>query len=949
MLAEIVRPVYASGECEIDLARRELRILGSPVPVGGRAFEVIEVLAQSAGELVTKDELMDRIWPGATVMENTLHVHAAAVRKALGQHGKLLKTESGRGYRLLGSWSVRHQETATQPVGPPHTRTSGEPPGSNFPLAVARLVGRADAVQRIQDLVSAYRVVTLTGSGGIGKTSLAVEVGRRILGEFGDGGWLVELGSVANPALVPSTVAGVLGLKIIGELSAETVARAVAGQNLLLVLDNCEHVSDAVATLAEMFVRLCPRTTILATSRETLRIQGEHVYRVPPLEVPAVDNKESGHILGHSAVELFIARAEGLDANFSSHTHDLPAIATICRRLDGIPLAIEFAAARAATLGIEHVVAGLHDRFGLLTGGRRTAMPQHRTLRATLDWSHELLADAERCVLRRLAIFAAAFPLEAAVAVTAGGSPAEVIADGVANLVAKSLLAVDHSGTIANFRLLETTRAYALEKLAESGEARQFARHHAKYYQEILRKIVDAGAAGTVDLADLGNARAALEWCFGVDGDAEIGVCLAAAATSVFLAMSLLTECHRWSERAILALDDSARGGPDELHLHATLGVSLMFMRGESEAVRRTLERSLVIAEDRGDARAQLQLLTTLHMFHGRNGDGKTSLEYAKRGSAVAGSIGDPAALAMTQSFLGLALHLNGDQGGARAELESALRHGPGSPRTGMIDYGFDGYSIAGVALARTLWLQGHPAQAVDRAHQSARDARRLDHPVTRSIVLVWAITVFLWAGDVQSAEENIDWFISRARAHSMGPYLAVGRGFKAQLAILGGNATAAVVELRDCLTELHATRYETLTIPFNIALVQGLMAINRSADGLVLTDETIGSAETNGALSYLPELLRLKGRLQSPPLGNGELSGTYFRQSIELSRRQGALAWELRAATDLASLLAHNGQSRSALALLRPVFEQFTEGLDTPDLQAAERLLSGLAGLRGE
>ena len=188
MLAEVLRLVYASGDCEIDLVRRELRILGSPVPVGGRAFEIIEVLAQSAGELVTKTELMDRIWPGAIVMENTLHVHTAAVRKALGPHGKLLKTESGRGYRLLGDWSVRRQETATPPVGLQHIRTSGQTPGSNFPLTVTRLVGRAAAVRRIQDLISAYRVVTLTGPGGIGKTTLAIKVGRRMLGEFGDGG-----------------------------------------------------------------------------------------------------------------------------------------------------------------------------------------------------------------------------------------------------------------------------------------------------------------------------------------------------------------------------------------------------------------------------------------------------------------------------------------------------------------------------------------------------------------------------------------------------------------------------------------------------------------------------------------------------------------------------------------------------------------------------------------
>src|SRR5215475_11530894 len=212
MLAEDIRPVYASGECEIDLARRELRVLGSPVPVGGRAFEIIEVLAQSAGELVTKDELMNRIWPGAVVMENTLQVHAGAVRKALGPYRGLLKTESRRGYRLLGDWTVQGRHATRPPVGLRQLRPTAERAGTNFPAAVTPLIGRSAANQRLRDLVSAYRVVTLTGPGGIGKSALALEVARALLAEFDDGGWLVELASLADPTLVPSAVAGVLGL-----------------------------------------------------------------------------------------------------------------------------------------------------------------------------------------------------------------------------------------------------------------------------------------------------------------------------------------------------------------------------------------------------------------------------------------------------------------------------------------------------------------------------------------------------------------------------------------------------------------------------------------------------------------------------------------------------------------------------------------------------------------
>src|SRR6516225_3349146 len=298
MLAVGDQPVYASGECEIDLARQELRVQGSPVPVGGRAFKIIEILAQSAGQLVTKDELMNRIWPGAIVLENTLYVHPAAVRKALGPYSRLLKTESGRGYRLLGTWTVRHDPIATPPSALRQTKVSREPAATNFPVPATGLVGRAAAMRKLRDLVSAYRVVTVTGPGGIGKTALALEVARALLAEFDDGGWLIELAPLSDSALVPSAVAGVLGLNLAGEeISAQALARAVGERQFLLVLDNCEHVIDAVANLAEMFVRSCPRPTMLATSREVLRVAGECVYRVSPLDVPVAED-EPVDILG---------------------------------------------------------------------------------------------------------------------------------------------------------------------------------------------------------------------------------------------------------------------------------------------------------------------------------------------------------------------------------------------------------------------------------------------------------------------------------------------------------------------------------------------------------------------------------------------------------------------------------------------------------------------------
>jgi predicted ATPase/DNA-binding winged helix-turn-helix (wHTH) protein len=528
--------VYEFGGWEVDFARRELRLRGVPVPLGGRAFQIFAVLVQSAGELVTKDELMARVWPGAIVEENTLEVHISAVRKALGSDRATLRTSFGRGYRLVGDWTIRRERTPADPVVLDPTRMPVQSFLTNVSAAGSELVGRTAAVEQLQEFLAAYRMITLTGPGGIGKTVLALGVTRGLFSGFHGDCWLVDLVSLSDPGLVPSMVAGVLGLKFGGEdISAGSVARAVGGKKLLLVLDNCEHVIDAAATLAETIVRTCPHAYVLATSREVLRIEGEHVYRVPPLDVPSQHQEESDVVLGHSAVQLFIARASALDSAFSPRGENLPAIAAICRRLDGIPLAIEFAAARAAMLGPELVLSRLDERFELLTGGHRTALPRHQTLRATLDWSYELLPEAEQCLLRRLSIFAAGFTLEAANAVMSGqGHTASALLEQIANLVAKSLVTLDGSAPAGRWRLLETTRAYALGLLAESGETEQTARRCAEFFRDLVGPAMHGSQVlpTAEDMARYGheidNVRAALDWSFSPAGDAAIGVVLTA-------------------------------------------------------------------------------------------------------------------------------------------------------------------------------------------------------------------------------------------------------------------------------------------------------------------------------------------------------------------------------------------------------------------------------------
>jgi predicted ATPase len=755
-----------------------------------------------------------------------------------------------------------------------------------------------------------------------------------------------------DPDLAATAVASMLGLSVHSDDATPNLIAYLRDKRILLILDTCEHLIEAVAALASRIFMDAPQVHILATSREALRVEGEHVYKLQPLACPPDDLRLTAEVAQEfPAAQLFTERAAAGGARLGLGDAEAAIVASICRKLDGVALAIELAAGRVEAYGLQQTADLLDQRLTLLWPGQRTAPPRQRTLQATLDWSYRLLSGLERVVLRRLAVFVGHFTLEAALAVvTSAELDQALVLRAIDSLIAKSMVATRPVGAVMRYRLLDTTRAYVLQMSVDDAELADLAVRHATYYRQWLEQTgtewprLSSGAERAPHFAGINNVRAALEWCFGVGGNAEIGVGLAAAAAPVFLAMSLLTECHRWSERALLALDVATRAGEEEMRLQAALGTSLMFTRGESEAARAALNRSLAIAEERGDVLNRMLLLGPLHMFHLRTGDFKTALHYAKRSSAVAGTIGDPAAIALAHSLLGMSLHVMGDLSGARLELEAALWHGLGSRRTSMIYIGFDHHTWAGIALARTLWLQGHPAQAVERARQTVKDAEGMDHPVTLSIALNWAVSVFLWTGDLRSAEEYIDWFISHAESHSLAPYLAVGCGVKGELAIRRGDAKGGVESLQGCLEKLHAARYERLTTAFNISLVQGLAEIGRFAEGLTLIDETSRLVETNGDVCYMPELLRVKGGLLlSMPQPSGADAEMCFMHSLELSRRQAARAWELRTAVDLAALLAAQRRPESARALLQPVFEQFVEGSDTADLKAAERLLATL------
>jgi predicted ATPase/DNA-binding winged helix-turn-helix (wHTH) protein len=941
------RLVYESGEWEVDLARRELRAQGVPVPIGGRALEIIEVLVQSAGELVTKTDLMGRVWPGAIVEDNTLQFHISAIRKAFGPDRGMLKTASGRGYRLLGEWTIRQESTSSVDSTGLEPVRSAAPFQTNLPAAASDLVGRAVAVQHLRDLLSAYRVVTLTGPGGIGKTRLALEVARGVFPGFQGDVRLIELASLSDPGLVPSTVTGGLGLKLGGdEISAESVARAIGPRKLLLVLDNCEHVIGAAAKLAETVVRLCPRTTILATSREILKIEGEHVYRVPPLNVPP-RHEEPGNILAHSAVQLFIAATKALNSDFSPDRENLPAIAAICRRLDGIPLAIDFAATHVATLGLQQVAAGLDDRLGMLTVGRRTALPRHRTLRATLDWSYDLLPEPERCLLRHMAIFIGGFTLEAATAVMRdSGSDASTVVNGIASLVAKSLVTLDGSAPAGRWRLLEAIRAYGLEKLAASDEAEQVARRHAEFFRDFVAPAPASALQPTTErlaryVRELDNVRAALDWSFSPIGDSAIGIVLTAAYVPVWLHLSLMAECHERAERALDRLETgSSLSASVRTHLHIALGTALLQSTGVEERIGVVLAKALEIAETHDDLDAQLRALWAMWSYQYNIGEHRASQPFAEKFARIASRKGDPADALVGDRLIGITMHYAGNQAAARHYLERVLDLyiPPGDQRHTMW-FHYDQRIVARLMLARVLCLQGFVDQAKHCARTSLDEAQATDQTVTLRYVLGWAVCpISLMTGDFAAADRSVAMMIDLAARHHLPFWNTVGRSLEGTLLIRRGDFATGSVLLRAALDRINYA--DLLGV-----LAEGLAGLGRLGEALATIEEALERSDRAGQLWCLAELLRIKGELLLQEAGDQSVSaaeGCLYRAS-EVAREQGALFWELRAAMSLARLRVRQDRPDDAQHVLAPVYDRFTEGFDTADLRSARAMLESL------
>ncbi|MEJ0028395.1 MAG: winged helix-turn-helix domain-containing protein [Rhizomicrobium sp.] len=943
-------PTFEFGRFKVLPHRRELLADGKPIELGGRAFDVLMVLLEASGAVVGKDAIMDRVWPNRVVEENSLQAQVSLLRKALAADQGLIRTVAGRGYQFTGVL----RSSDTPPVVPFPAPSRGP---SNLPLPVSELIGRDAELDEIADLAAAHRLVTLCGTGGIGKTRLAIEAARRLLPGFSDGVWLVELAPLTDPALVPVAVAVALGIEVAGRnMSTEHFAAMLGRKQLLLVLDNCEQVVDAAAKMAETLLRVNPAVRIIATSRDPLRAEGERIFLVPPLEAPSEGGYGGEDPLQYGAVRLFVERAGSAEVRLPLEKRAMATVATICRRLDGIPLAIELAAARANALGIEGLASRLDDRFDLLTGGRRTALPRQQTLRATLDWSYDLLTEVERVVFRRLSVFAGSFTAEAAGVVALSPDLTQSLVIGcVANLVEKSLVVADVGGPQARHRLLETTRAYALEKFSECGERGDIARRHAVYYRDLFQRAAAESETRTTTewLAayepEIDNVRAALDWAFSPGGDLPLGVALTVVSIPHWSQFTPMEEHRRRTERAL----DGMRRGPErdarlEMQLLAAHARSLRYLKDQPRQATGEWETVLGLAEGLGDTDYQLRALWGLWALALRDNDVTTSYARAEQFLGVAQNAANPADRLVGEEIMGVSQHYLGDQAAARRHFERVLEGYPNpAPASHTIRFFYAQRQIAQAFLARVMWVQGFSDQAMQMARAAAQSALSLNHtPTTCQVLTASACPIALLAGDLAAADYFLATLYDSSARHALEFWPAWAWCFEGMLAMVQNDFANGLEKLQrgvDALCEAELS--PQFSIVFG-GLAYALALAGRTDEALEILDGQIAQAMRTEERWGLAELLRLKGgvifRVQAP--GAAAQAEDCFRQGLDMARGQGALSWELRCATSLARLWRGRDRSAEARALLAPVYDRFTEGFMTADLRAAKQLIDELS-----
>jgi predicted ATPase/class 3 adenylate cyclase/DNA-binding CsgD family transcriptional regulator len=781
-----------------------------------------------------------------------------------------------------------------------------------LPVQFTSFVGRDADIAQVRDLVIQNRLVTLTGAGGVGKTRMAIQIAGQSVNEFADGIWYVDLAPITDPDLVPITTARALGLPDQpGRSTMETLARFVAERQMLVVLDNCEHLLDACAVLALALLESCPQLKLLTTSREPIGVAGELSWRVPSLP------------LADKAIELFVDRACRARPDFDVDDQNAVTLAEICRRLDGVPLAIELAAARVRALSLAEILDSLHDRFRLLTGGARTAVRRQQTLRASVDWSHALLTEPERVLFRRLAAFMGGFDLDGAQNVCGGGDVERYqVLDQLALLVDKSLVVADESGSRTRYRLLETMRQYALEKLGESGEADAVRTRHRDHYTALAAKLdlpADSDYEQRLEQAvtEIDNLRAAFGWSR-ENSDIELALALASSLQPLWQARGRLREGLTWFDTALTDLDAHQPGVAPAVRARAladraTLGVWVASAESQDQAqqalaiarevddtallIRALTARGYVaayfdaeaagaylaeasgLARDLGDRWRLSQILVAQVVVGLVARNPITARAAAEEGRDLADAIGDRFDARRCRWYLAVAQINQGDLAGAVAQFAAVADEAEAAhDEIWRVD------SLVGLGVA--LGYQGDTAAARAAADEAVEATVELGGLKAGAAYHVLAFAA-LAAGDVAAAQDALKagWPLVSAVPQTAG----VQRVLSAEAALAGGDLVAARRWADDAVsTKASIFAWDPLTTRARVAIAQGEPEqAERDAH-----EALAGAAEVE-AYVFIPDILECLGTLAGDA-GSHREAARLFGAAYAIRQRMGTVRFKV-------------------------------------------------------
>ncbi|WP_293370491.1 winged helix-turn-helix domain-containing protein [Phenylobacterium sp.] len=922
------------GPFQLFRGQRTLVLGDRRVRLGSRAIDILIALSERAGEVVTKRELMALVWPHSLVEESNLRVHVGALRKALGEGPageRYIVNVSGQGY--LFSVPVTRMTAEAPPPAEAPTPVS-------WPEAPSQIFGRDAAIDSVAQQLGFRRLVTIVGPAGVGKSTVAMAVGDQLAPRFEQGVVFVELAAVEGDTGPTAALATVLGVSVLAADPIASLVTHLQAQSILIVLDNCEHVLDPVARLVEEILRGAGGVRFLATSREPILVASEALHRLQPLGFPETSAGLTADVaMTYPAVKLFVARAMAGSDTFGFTDADASAVADICRRLDGLPLALELVAARVDLFGVRTLAGELDDRLMMVAGRSRTGQPRQQSIRGALDWSYELLSPVEAETLCRFSVFRGPFSLESAAAVGAATerNVPEVV-DAVASLTAKSLIATDTTGSSIRYRLLHVTRAYATEKLIQSGQAQALARVHAEHHRALLTAAEhDWERMTRAQWLDeyghlIDDVRAALDWGFSEVGDLAVGAAITTVSLPFGFQLSLIGEFRRRAELALSAL--AAFDPPDhlaELRLLTALAITDLNSSVDKAARIAVLARTDAVAAKVVGARYKIEYLLAKAIYHLESGDLEEAVKSAAGLSAGAREADDPLAILLADRVSAQVYHFVGEFERSRSLAERVLRHPALTIPLVYSQASVNRRVSMRIILARGHWIEGRAEQAVQVMDECMAMAYA-DGPFAICLALgLGACPIALWTGDMAKADVQIAELLKYTERYTIERYHRLGQGFH------------AIAERARAIPDSRTASLDIMTV---VPATQLQIELLATLDGDFVDDELADRAERRLCGWCNPEILRAQGE-RALRIGGAAAQGVAedaFSAAIDSARQQGALSWELRGATSLADLYARQAKPDAAHDVITGVLAKFSEGFATADVRRATALLESLS-----